>query len=265
MDQDTSNTIAKVSAVLEALARSGSPASLTDLAAVLPFPKPTLRRLLLQLMDTGMVEQDTSSRRYRLGRRLIALAAAVLDQMEIRKAATPLLYELMKATGESVYLTVLDDMNIVYVDVVEGERSIRIVTKVGMRRPAYSTATGKAMIAYLPEQVRQHLLASILQPITPFTTTSPTLLLQQLKEIQETGVAVSVDEAEVDVTGIAAPIFDVGKTCIAAVGVAVPSFRINSYTKEKIIMETKDVAKKLTALIAANKTNLLEPVPGSDI
>ncbi|HEX7002383.1 MAG TPA: IclR family transcriptional regulator [Trueperaceae bacterium] len=244
-------TITKVSDLLEALARMGRPATLRELAEALPFPKPTLRRLLVQLMEVGMVRQDVGDRRYRLGSRLITLAAAVLEELEVRRAATDVLYDLMKATGESVYLTVLDHTSIVYVDVVESESSVKVLTKVGNRRAAWSTATGKVMLAHLDDRERKRRLTATLRPVTAQTVTDPVALAAQLRDIREAGFAISRDEAEVGVTGVAAPVFDAKGHCIAAVGVATPTFRFSTALEERIVEATRHAAKLLSERMSA--------------
>lgn len=246
MERQRETTITKVSDLLEVLARMGRPATLSELAEALPFPKPTLRRLLVQLIGVGMVRQDADDRRYRLGSRLVTLAAAVLEELEVRRAATDILYDLLKATGESVYLTVLDQASIVYVDVVEAERSVKVLTKVGSRRPAWSTATGKVMLANLDAITRKRWLSATLQPITQETTTDPVALAAQLREIRERGFAVSRDEAEVGVTGVAAPVLDAQGACVAAVGVATPTFRFSPALEERIVEETQKAARLLS-------------------
>lgn len=248
--RSTSTTIMKASNLLEALARTGRPASLAELSEVLPYPKPTLRRLLKQLIDAGMVHQDARNLRYRLGSRLITLAAAVLDEMDVRRAAAPLLEELMESTGESVYLAVLDETNIVYIDVVETDRSVRVLTKVGTRRPAHTTATGKAILASLGEESWRPIVSRLLSAVTPATVTSPIKLVQQLKEIRKQGFAVAIDEAEVGVTGVAAPVSNVDGRCIAAVGVAIPSYRFDDRVRRETVRRTIETAQALSNLLS---------------
>lgn len=241
-----STTITKVSDLLEALARIGRPASLHELAEVLAFPKPTLRRLLLQLQGVGMVKQDMETRRYRLGSRLVTLAAAVLDEMDVRRAASDILYDLMKATGESVYLTVLDQINIVYVDLVESDRSVKVLTKVGARRLAWTTATGKVMLAHLDGEEQKRRMAAALRSTTPMTLPDPAFLAAQLREVRGAGFAISRDEAEVGVTGVAAPVMDAAGECVAAVGVAIPTYRFSLTLEGRVVAATVAAASKLS-------------------
>jgi DNA-binding IclR family transcriptional regulator len=248
MDQTPRGTLQKVSAVLEALARSQEPASLQELSAVLPFPKPTLRRLLLQLVGAGMVIQDSQTRKYRLGRRLITLAAAVLDDIEVRRVGRDCLYELMRITQESVYLTVLDGQSIIYVDVVECERSVRVLTRVGMRRPASTTATGRTLLAFSSEDVRKRYLNDLLKSASTETHIDPLALSRELDAIRARGFAVSRDEAEVGVTGVAAPIFDKDDRCVAALGVAVPTYRFDEEKQRVVCKEVVRTARHLSEL-----------------
>jgi DNA-binding IclR family transcriptional regulator len=246
-----STTITKVGDLLEGLARLGRPASLSDLAEFLPFPKPTLRRLLLQLMRVGMVSQNPDDRRYRLGNRLVTLAAAVLDELEVRRESTDILVALMKETSESVYLTVLDEMSTIYVDIVESERSVRVLSKVGMRRPAWSTATGKVMLAFQEDTARKAAVTRLLRPVTALTITDPAALMKQLKEIRKAGFAVSRDEAEVGVTGVAAPVFGADDVCIAAIGVAIPTYRVTAESTEAVIYASVASARALSTRMSS--------------
>lgn len=252
-----SSTITKVSDLLEALARIGRPATLNELAEVLPFPKPTIHRLLLQLKGVGMVRQNDVDRRYRLGNRLVTLAAAVLEELDVRRAATDILYDLMKATGESVYLTVLDHLSIVYIDVVESERSVKVLTKVGSRRPAWSTATGKIMLAHLDAEERKRRLTAAIQPVTGHTLSNPAFLAAELRKVRSSGTAISRDEAEVGVTGVAAPITGADGSCIAALGVAVPTYRFTATLEARVIDATRHSALELSTRMRELPTDAL--------
>ncbi len=241
-----SSTITKVSDLLEALSRIGRPASLNELAEVLAFPKPTLRRLLLQLKGVGMVMQDEDSRLYRLGSRLITLAAAVLEGMEVRRAASDILDDLMKATGESSYLAVLDQINSVYVDLVECDRSVKVLTKVGARRLAWTTATGKVMLAFLPNEERKRRLSAALRVSSAMTLPDPALLAAQLRSIREAGFAVSRDEAEIGVTGVAAPVLDAAGDCVAALALGIPTYRFSPALEALTVEATVAAAERLS-------------------
>lgn len=241
-----SSTITKVSDLLEALARIGRPASLNDLAEVLAFPKPTMRRLLLQLKGVGMVMQDEETRLYRLGSRLITLAAAVLEEMDVRRAASDILYDLMKVTGESSYLAILDHINSVYIDLVECDRSVKVLTKVGARRPAWTTASGKLMLAFLPSDERKRRLAAALRVSSAMTLPDPALLAAQLRDIREVGYAISRDEAEVGVTGVAAPVLDAAGECVAALALAVPTYRFTPTLETRSVEATVAAAGRLS-------------------
>lgn len=254
-----SSTITKVSDLLEALARIGRPASLNDLAEVLAFPKPTLRRLLLQLKGVGMVMQDEETRLYRLGSRLITLAAAVLEEMEVRRAASDILYDLMKATGESSYLAVLDQINSVYVDLVECDRSVKVLTKVGARRLAWTTATGKVMLAFLPNEERKRRLAAALRASSAMTLPDPALLAAQLRGIREAGFAVSRDEAEIGVTGVAAPVLDASGECVAALALAAPTYRFTPTLEQRSVEATGAAAGRLSERMKGLSSHELVP------
>lgn len=245
MEDGVGSTVEKVGAVLEALAGIGHPASLQELSEVLPYPKPTLRRLLLQLIGTRMVQQDSRSRRYRLGHRLVVLAAAVLDAMEVRKAATPFLYDLMERTRESTYLSVLDGLSVVYVEVAEAERSFRVITKVGTRRPAFLTASGRTMLAFEPEVERKKTLAALLRNVNAGLDVNPAHLAKHLNAIAANGYDVTADAAT-DITGVAAPVFDDAGACVASIAIAIPTHRFDEKKEAAMIREVVTAAAGLS-------------------
>lgn len=244
--EQPTNTIQKIGLLLEALATIPHPADLAELYELVPFPKPTIRRLLIQLIDVGFVNQNLETRKYSLGLRFVSLAASVLDQLEIRQIAGPVMYKLMQRIGESVYLGVRYQDSMVYVEVVEAEGSVRLITKVGSRRPVYSTASGIALLSRSPIDYVQGLFTRLLTT-NPMDVSIPHLQ-NLINEGKETGVVACPNMTEPDFLGIAAPIVVGEEPSEGAIGVAlvrsIDSKRLE-ITKEEVKRAATEVGEQL--------------------
>ncbi len=208
----------------------------SDLARRLGWTKSTVHRFASTLTRIGYLEQDAKTGRYRLGLRLFELGNSAIRARELRHQAVPILEALMQATQETVHLAVLDEarMEVVYVHKVEPPQAIRLYTEIGAHHPAYCAATGKAILAFLPEARRARLLqGATLRPATPRTIVDPDVLVTHLAEIRQRGYAVDDEEYREGVRGVAAPVFDHTGQVVAAVNVGGPASRL---TPERITM-----------------------------
>lgn len=137
--------------LLETLALSERPRGITELANELKFTKSNVHRLLMTLQSQGYVRQIPPHSTYELTTKIWALGSHVIHRMDLIKIARPVMAKLMQVTGETIHLSILEDTDVVYVDKIESEHHIRAHTSVGMRAPAFTMATGKAMLAQLPD------------------------------------------------------------------------------------------------------------------
>jgi DNA-binding IclR family transcriptional regulator len=207
----------------------------------------TARRLLTTLESVGYVHQDAESRRYRLGPMLIYLGKKAAQQSPLHQIARIEIERLVALSGETVYTAVLDGNDVLYVDVVESTQSIRMSTHAGDRCPAYSTATGRVLLGYLPDAQLDGYLSQRFEQQTPWTETSPDRLRAVIQQVRATGVGVSVDEQEEGVTSIAAPITADEDTAIAAIAVAGPSYRLTSERVARLIPVLIESAANINA------------------
>src|ERR1700736_1288629 len=117
----------------------------------LALHKSTVHRLIRVLERHRLIERNSVNGRYRLGLKLFELGTQAVSQLDLLERARPVLERLVLETSETVHLCVLEEVAVVYLDQDEPVRSIRMATNVGGRNPAYCTAVGKAILAYLPE------------------------------------------------------------------------------------------------------------------
>lgn len=222
-------SVTRVVRILEALCARPEPASLADLARELDTPKSSLAALLRGLGDEGFVVPVDGG--WRLGAGAFGLGSALLEARR-RLQSSDLIRDgmrrLAERTGETVVLGVRDPggETMTYVDSIEGRNPVRFTVSVGDRRPLYSTAGGRALLAALPEPALDGYFAA-LRParITPATETNKDALRAAVALARREGVAQTVDQAGEGVTGTAAPIRDAAEELVGALIVAAPSGR----------------------------------------
>ncbi|MBS3906529.1 MAG: IclR family transcriptional regulator, partial [Syntrophaceae bacterium] len=139
-------TIERISVILDILGQNPQGISIRDLSVKVNLPKGTTHRLLSSLSYLGYVRQDSKTRDYLLGFKLVELGNILLGQLDLRKEAEPFLRELAERTKETVHMVILDRNEVVYIDKVEvahNPSGLRMASRIGLRNPAHSSAVGK--------------------------------------------------------------------------------------------------------------------------
>ncbi len=132
---------------------------MTQIAEQVGIHKSTVHRLLATLESKRFIQRDPETGIYRLGVRLLQMAYLTLEQNDLRRIATPFLRGLRDQFQETIHLAVLDDTDVVFVNIIESSQRVKLAASLGQRLPAFATASGKAMFAFMnsaeyPEQVR---------------------------------------------------------------------------------------------------------------
>lgn len=236
--------------ILEVMAQNGAPVTVTDLSEKVGLKISTVHRLLTTLGHRGYVEQDPDSSKYRLGLKLLEIGNAVLSFSDIRTLARPYLEELVGQCNETANLAVLDGSDVVYIDQVESHNIIivKMFAQPGNRGPVHCTASGKALLAFLPPDKLEAVLAEIeFTRHTNETITNPEQLKKELDRIRKDGYAMDWGEMEEHVRCIAAPVFNHEGKTVASISVSGPSNRITSYYMKN---ELADMVKRKAAKIS---------------
>src|SRR5215831_594965 len=199
---------------------------ISTLAKRLGVAKSTAHRLATTLTSEGLLEQDRASGKYRLGLALFRLGTLVRRRMNVSEVARPHLFSLREKTNETVHLAILDGTEIMYVYFLESTQAVRMRSDLGLRKPAYCTAEGQAILAFRPSEAAA-VIRKGLQPRTPQTLTDPDGLMKALETVRLKGCAVEDEESEIGVRCIAAPVRDDAGEVVAAVGVAGPVSRLS--------------------------------------
>ncbi|MEV0585993.1 IclR family transcriptional regulator [Nonomuraea sp. NPDC050310] len=220
MSNSSVQSVDRAIAILEILAREGA-TRVTDLAAELDVHKSTAFRLLAALEQGGLVEQSGERGRYRLGFGVVRLAGAASAQLDLSRESREVCRRLAEAVGETVNLAVPQDGHAVNISQVRGPAAISGHNWVGQRTPAHATSSGKVLLAFgaLP-------LAPVLERYTAATVTDPDAL--GLDEIRRRGWAATVEELEVGLNAVAAPVRGADGSVVAAVSASGPSYRLTT-------------------------------------
>jgi len=220
--------------------------SLTQIAESVKMSKTTVHRLLTTLENKRFITRDKSTGLYRLGFRFIEMAALVLQDVELHRWAHPYLQQLSAEFGETVDMSILDGSHVIYLEVIESPQRVKLAAAVGQRLPAYFTASGKALLAYMPEEQVTKIISENLTESAGQNHGSVADMLLDLKATAERGYAISEQEYEEAINAVAAPIFDAEKRPVASIAIVGPSFRL---TKNRFPL-LGDSLRRMTQVIS---------------
>lgn len=227
MSRGLLTSVRNAARLLRAFSSSEPELGVTELAARLDLGKSTVHRLLTTLAAEELIEQNPQTGRYRLGLAVHELGG-VLAGSDLHAAVLMPMSGLRHRTGETVHVGVLDARQVVYVERLDSPNTLRLFVEVGRRNDAHATSTGKCLLAFLPRDRLDHLLAGWELPAhTDHTITDPLRLRRELKETRQRGFAQNLHESERGVVSVAAPIRDAANEVVAAMSVAGPAERMD--------------------------------------
>ncbi|MFW5419135.1 IclR family transcriptional regulator [Nocardiopsis sp. CNT-189] len=221
-------------------------ASLTQLAEGVGVNKSSVLRLSAPLVEAGLLTRDARTGRFRLGPAALSLWQAYLDQMDLRSVASEHLRGLMRRTGHTCHLVLLDGHDVVYADKVENTTTVRMASRIGSRRPAYRTAVGKAILAFSPADLVADVIAAGLPAATPRTVTDPEVFTEELRRVRERGYAIDDRENEPEVRCVAAPVFDHNRDPVAAISVSSLASRLPAARVRELGPQVAAVAARIS-------------------
>jgi IclR family acetate operon transcriptional repressor len=229
--------IARAAAVLRALERHPEGLTLGEIANLVSLPRSTVQRIVDALDREHFVIAASASGGVRLGPALIALAAST--RLDIAEYTRPALVQLAKELGETVDLSVLAQDKVVFIDQIPGTHRLRAVSAVGISFPPHCTASGKALLAALPEPQLQRLKKRLkLSRLTKSSIVTWDELDRELESIRKRGIAYDREEHSIGICAVGAAIrYPTGE--LAAVSIPVPTQRFAASEKRlaKVLVE----------------------------
>lgn len=211
--------------VLEILAKRGV-AGVTEIAGELGVHKSTASRLVAVLESRGFVEQLADRGKYRLGFGIVRLAGALTVQRDLAHESRKACEGLAADVGETVNVAILDGERVINISEVRGPAAIAVHNWVGQSTPPHATSSGKVLLAWSPELDLRALLGDRLQRFTERTLGTTAALERELEVVRAQGWATTVEEYEIGLNALAAPVRDHEGRVVAAVSVSGPSYRL---------------------------------------
>jgi IclR family transcriptional regulator, KDG regulon repressor len=234
-------------AVLEIVAGADRDLAPVEIARRLRLHKSTIHRLLAVLERHRLINKGPEGT-YGLGTRLIELGDRAVARLNLSDRVKPYLRDLVDQTGESGHVTILSDTEMLSVAHAEGRFRLQSLTRAGQRTLIHCTAAGKAVLAFLPEEVCDDLIARLaLRRYTRRTIVKPAALKMELMRVRSTGYAIDDEEFEEGLRCVGAPIFDHGGRVVASITIAAPVFRLKKDLMPEAARAVMAAARGLSA------------------
>ena len=252
--------IERAVSILNAFSPEDPELGVTELAERLGLHKSTVHRFMVNLDAAGLVERNPRTGRYRLGLRIFELGGLVMQQMNLWDEALPFLEGLVHDSGETGHLAVLDGGEAIYIERVEARRALRVPSAIGRGYPAHATNLGKVLLADLPrERVEEIVAERGLAAYTPHTITDLEGLEAELERIRVLGYAIDNEEYDEGLRCIGAPVRDHSGHVVAALGIGGPVTRITPDRVDELAELVMTAARGLSRRLGAHRSGAYAP------
>lgn len=221
----------------------------TDIAAQVGLHKSSVSRILATLEQEQVVERDETSRKYRLGLGLIAVAGPLLANLDVRQVAMDDLQELSEQTGETAALNIWDGSAAVTVEQIPSRRQVKHTSVLGSRYATGLSASVQVFLAHgNPDRVRDLVATGRVLFETPM---EPSEYAERLAAVRRDGHAVNHCETSPDEVGIAAPVLDHRGEAVATVLIAAPFYRVPEEELPRLAAACRDTAHRISLRLGA--------------
>lgn len=247
-NQYTIETLLRGLDILNLFTRETPSLTLTEITNKTGLNKATVFRFVSTLEQANYLMRDPETKRYTPGTKVLQLGFAAISSLELRQVARPYLEELSQQVGETVSLSILDGMEVIYIDRVRNRQIVGVVLGLGSRLPAHCTSMGKAMLANLyPEELRVRLKQIGLKPCTPKSLIDTGALNSELEGIRQQGFAINDEELEIGLRAVAAPIWDSSNHVCGAINITGSAAMISMERLIKdLAPEVKETASRIS-------------------
>jgi DNA-binding IclR family transcriptional regulator len=227
----------------------------TELSKRLKLHKNNVFRLLATLESRGYIEQNRATENYRLGLKALELGQTFIKQMGLLRQAKPILEKMVGECNETCYVAIFKEGYVVYLDMVETDMTVRVVSRVGSRLPSYCTAAGKVHLAFMSEEEIDEILPGDTYDVHTETTLATRKdLRRELKRVAEQGYAIDNEELDIGVRCVAAPIRDYTRRIVGSISVSGPTMRLDDHRIEaQLVPLVLSASTELSTRLGYNK------------
>jgi DNA-binding IclR family transcriptional regulator len=238
------SSVLKVSKILDCFTGNEPVLGNQEIAEKLGMNVSTVHHIVSTLCHEGILIQD-SRKKYRLGWKLLEWSNHVMYQQEIYSEAIPIVEDLVRQYNGTVHIGMFDAGEVRFVLKVSAKNSVPVPTFVGARKPAYCTSTGKILLSFNPSFIQPTISKGLLQR-APNTITCVKKLKNELEEIRDQGYAISNNENELGLYGIAAPIHSYTGQTVAALNMVGPISYMLGNKKQSIIQSVLKTSRQIS-------------------
>lgn len=247
--RDHVTALARGLAVITAFSRDRPRMTLADVARATGMSRATARRSLLTLVDEGYADRDGPL--FFLKPKVLDLGYSALSSSGLADAAQPVMDDIARHTGETLFLTVLSGAHITCIAGAAPPRLVCVTVDVGRRLPAHHTAAGRVLLAAERPLARMRALDRIeLAATTPHSITTAAALSAAIDAAAGQGWALVDQELELGLAQIAVPVRDAKGDVVAAISIACPTARVNTATMQaRLLPLLQDAAARIRAAL----------------
>jgi DNA-binding IclR family transcriptional regulator len=246
-DENPSVAVERALGMLEAVAQEPDGLSNAEISRKLQIPKSSASYILRTLEKQNYLNRDGQSGKYRVGLKILSLSRGALSGIDVREVALPIMRHLVDKTNLTCHLAILDGPEAVYIEKVEPTGFIRMDTWVGRRMRVHATSVGKALVAHIPQERLEKMIADrAMERRTPKTITTLPRLLKELDRVRTQGYAVDDEENNLGARCLGAPVFNQQGQIEASLGLSGTTNQVNSETMPRIIEALKDAARHIS-------------------
>jgi len=235
--------------ILEIMAEHGCPMTLSEISNLLELKISTVHRLLKTLIIKGFAQQDPYTGKYQLGIKTFSIGNTALYTLDIRTVVRPFLRQLVLKYQETANVAILDQGYVIYIDQIESERMVNMISRLGSRVPSHCNAVGKVLLAGLSEgELERFLMGRKLERYTDKTINSTKILKKELEKVRKYGYALDLEETEKGICCVAAPVHNHLGKVTAAIGISGPSIRISvDFLKSELAVAVRETAFNISS------------------
>jgi DNA-binding IclR family transcriptional regulator len=245
--ESPSVAVERALAMLEAVAQEPDGLSNAEISRKLQIPKSSASYILRTLVRQSYLNRDSETGKYRVGLKILSLSRGALSGLDVREVALPIMRHLMEKTSLTCHLAILDGPDAVYIEKVEPQGFIKMDTWVGRRMRVHATSVGKALVAHIPpEKLEKILAAAGMEKRTAKTITTPSRLAKELDRVRAQGYAVDDEENNMGARCLGAPVFNQSGVIEASVGLSGTTNQVNAQTIPRIVEQLKDAARHIS-------------------
>jgi len=248
MEKESHRSTSRIIEILDLISKNSSGLSLTEISEKIKAPKSSIYPILKTLSDYNFLSYDANNYLYKIGYKAFEIGNSYLDNFDMMDEIKKSMKNIVNVCSETCHFAILIDGDVLYLQKMESPESIRMISSIGKRLPAYSTGLGKSLLMDYDLNQLKKLYPKGLSKITKNTLTSVEELYQQLKQARIEGFTYEIEESNEYIRCIAVPIRKQG-IIVAAMSVAIPTFRYTEDKAELIKHLLKNEKEKIEKLL----------------